>query len=172
MTPMTATRRAPSSSRPADERAILELTRHLAESWNRHDADAYASVFSDNSDYIAFDGTHLEGRNANARHHARLFESVLRGSRIVFEDVAIKFLTTDVAVMHGMGSVLLPWQRAVTPGRRSLQTYVVVRQDGTWRIAAFHNVRVRPMRLPTGLGLRLIVLAMHARTVLAGRRRG
>ena len=164
---MTAPGRSPAILRAADEEAIIGLTRHLAETWTRHDAEAYASVFTENSDYIAFDGTHLTGRDANARHHARLFDSVLRGSRMVFEQVSVKFLTSDVAVMHGMGTVLLPWQREVTRGRRSLQTYVVVRQAGAWRIAAFHNVRVRPMRLPTGMGLRLIVLAMRIRAAIA-----
>jgi uncharacterized protein (TIGR02246 family) len=166
---MTASGRSAASPHAADEEAIVGLTRHLADTWTRHDAEAYASVFTPDSDYIAFDGTHLKGREANARHHARLFDSVLRGSRMVYENVAVRFLTADVAVMHGMGTVLLPWQREVTPGRRSLQTYVVVRQEGAWRIAAFHNVRVRPMRLPTGVGLRLVVLAMRARAALARR---
>src|SRR5688572_23651667 len=140
---MTAPDRPTASTRAADREAIIRLTKHLADTWTRHDAEAYASVFTENSDYIAFDGNHLEGRKANERHHAALFESVLRGSRMAFENVTVKFLTLDVAVMHGMGTVLLPWQREVTPRRRSLQTYVVVRQDGVWRIAAFHNVRVR-----------------------------
>ena len=168
---MTASSHSLASSSTADKRAIHALTEHLAETWTRHDADAYASVFTDDSDYVAFDGTHLKGREENARHHARLFASVLRGTRMVFEDVTVRFLTPDVAVMHGTGSVLFPWHHEVTPRRRSLQTYVVVREDGRWRIAAFHNVRVRPMHLPTGIGLQLIVLAMRARAALARRPR-
>lgn len=153
----------------ADAQAIRDLTQQLAEAWNRHDGEAYAALFTEDCDYITFDGNHLKGRQQNARHHQRAFDTVLRGTRLLFEgDPAVRFLAPDVAVMHGMGSVLMPWHRAVAPHRRSLQTYVVVRRQGVWRIAAFHNTRVRPLHLPQGLALRLILLAMRLRTALAG----
>jgi len=152
-----------------EERAIRDLPRHLAESWNRHDGTAYAAVFTEDSDYIAFDGTHLKGRKQNADHHQRIFDTVLRGTRLVYENVSVRFLTPDVAVMHGEGSVLMPWHATVTAGRRSIQTYVVVRQGGVWRIAAFQNARVRPMRLPKGFTLKLIMLMFRLRIALSGR---
>lgn len=69
--------------------------------------------------------------------------------------------------MHAFGSVLLRWQDAVTPRRRSNQTYVVVRGADGWRITAFHNTRYRPMRLPTGFALKTILLGMRLRTVVS-----
>jgi uncharacterized protein (TIGR02246 family) len=153
----------------ADERRIRDLTQQLAEAWNRNDGAAYAAAFTEDCDYVAFDGTHLRGREQNARHHDRLFDGVLRGTRLVYEDVSVRFLTPDVAVMHGYGSVLMPWQSTVPRSRRSIQTYVVVKQDGAWRIAAFHNTRVRP--LPTGFVLRLITLMIRARAAVSARGR-
>jgi uncharacterized protein (TIGR02246 family) len=156
-----------STSRQADEAAVRRLTAAMAAAWNGHDAAAYAGLFTEDADYIAFDGTHLRGRQANTEHHRHLFETVLRGSRLVFERVAVRFLTPDVALMHGDGSVLLPWHDALPPRRRSIQTYVVVREAGAWRIAAFHNARVRPLTLPSGLALRLVVAAMRARAAMS-----
>ncbi|TWT02098.1 SgcJ/EcaC family oxidoreductase [Reyranella sp. CPCC 100927] len=154
---------------PEDLVAIRALTQCLAEAWNRNDADAYAALFAEDCDYVAFDGSHLKGRAANARSHRALFETVLKGSRAVFEaDIAVRFLTPDVAVMHGYGSILLPWQRTVAPSRRSLQTYVVKRDADRWVIHAFHNTRVRPLKLPRGWMLRLIVGFMRIRAALAG----
>jgi uncharacterized protein (TIGR02246 family) len=98
---------------PADELAIRDLTRHLADSWNGHDGAAYAAVFTEDSDYIAYDGTHLKGRSQNADHHQRLFDTVLRGTRLVFDQVGVRFVTPDVAVMHGDGSVLMPWHAEI-----------------------------------------------------------
>jgi hypothetical protein len=70
--------------------------------------------------------------------------------------------------MHTMGSVVMPWQRRVTARRRSNQTMVAVREaDGCWRVAAFHNTRYRPMRLPEGAGLRAILGVMRLRTRVA-----
>jgi uncharacterized protein (TIGR02246 family) len=154
----------------ADDRAeIASLARRMTAAWNRGDGEAYAALFTDDSDYIAFDGTHLRGRTANARHHQALYDTVLRGSRLVFEgDPEIRFIGPDVAVMHAMGSVLLPWQDAVTAKRRSNQTYVVVRRPEGWRITAFHNTRYRPRGLPAGFALKAVLFAMRLRTVLAG----
>jgi len=159
----------PAADRSAEDlAAIRALTLRLAEAWNRNDADAYAALFAEDSDYVTFDGSHLKGRTVNAASHRALFETVLKGSRAAYEpDIAVRFLTPDVAVMHAYGSILLPWQRTVVPSRRSLQTYVVKRDQGGWRIHAFHNTRVRPMKLPRGLMLRLIVGFMRLRAALA-----
>ena len=161
------------TQRPGAEPAtIRDLLRRLAEAWNRNDADAYAALFAPDSDYVAFDGTHLKGRAANARSHRTLFSTVLKGSRLVYEpDIAVRPLTPDVVVVHAYGTVLLPWQRAAVSSRRSLQTYVVKRDEGGWRIHAFHNTRVRPVKAPRGPVLRLILGVMRLRTVLARRER-
>ena len=107
---------------------------------------------------------------AEARHHQALFDTVLYGSRLVFEGApAVRLLGQDVALMHAFGSVLLPWQDAVTPKRRSNQTYVVVRGAEGWRITAFHNTRYRPMGLPSGFALRAILLAIRLCTMLSDR---
>lgn len=151
--------------------AIGALTGHLENAWNRNDGAAYASVFTDDSDYIAFDGTHVKGRAANAAHHQRLFDSVLRGSRLKFEHVTVRLLTPEVALMHGDGAVLMPWHSEVVPKRRSLQTFVVVKDGNVWRIAAFHNVRVRPLTLPGGVALTLLLAFFRLRTALAAHRR-
>jgi uncharacterized protein (TIGR02246 family) len=154
---------------PGGEAAIVELTRHMSESWDRGDAGAYGDLFSDESDYVAFDGTTLSGRPANVAHHRFLFDTILKGTRLVFEGMpTIRFLSADVAIMHAMGSVLMPWQSHVTPKRRSIQTYVVQRSSqGHWRIEAFHNSRNRPIRMPGGFALKMIVAAMKLRTRLS-----
>jgi uncharacterized protein (TIGR02246 family) len=155
------------SSVSADAQAIRDLTQRLAEAWNRNNGAAYAALFTEDCDYIAFDGTPYKGQRQNAELHQRLFETVLKGTRLVYEDVHVRFLTPDVAIMQGRGSVLMPWQREVAARRRSIQTYVVVKQGDEWRIAAFQNTRMRPLKLPSGLGLRLITWAMRLRTALS-----
>lgn len=64
----------------------------------------------------------------------------------------------------------MPWQSAAARRRRSLQTYVVVRNDDGWRIAAFQSVAVRPLRIRRGLALRLRRALVKLRTVLANGR--
>lgn len=159
-------------ARTSGRAQIEALTRYMSETWNRGDAVAYGMLFSEDSDYVAFDGTRLVGRNANIAHHQILFDTVLKRSRLVFEgNPDIRFLTDDVAVMHAMGSVLMPWQEKVTARRRSIQTYVARREaDNCWRFTAFHNTRYRPTRLPSGKMLAIILALMRLRTAISGKR--
>lgn len=164
--------RNPTEYEAASREAIVDLTRRMEHAWNTADGSAYAASFAPDSDYIAFDGTHLRGRDANARHHQRLFDSVLRNTRLVFESApTVRFVADDVAVVHTMGSVLFPWQRHVTPQRRSNQTLVAVRRPEGWRFTAFHNTRYRPTALPTGVPLKLILALFRARVWLSRKRR-
>ena len=152
-----------------DEDAVRTLTRLLSDAWNANDAHRYAAMFTEDCDYIAFDGTHLKGREENARHHETLLHTVLRGSRLQYTTVQVRFLAPDVALMHADGSVLMSWQHRLPTKRHSIQTYVVVNHGGEWRIAAFQNSRLRPLRLPRGLPLKLLLTLFRLRTVLAGR---
>jgi uncharacterized protein (TIGR02246 family) len=114
---------APADSGPGSREsraAIAALTQRMTEAWAAGDGARYGALFTEECDYVAFDGTHLKGREQNALHHEALYRTVLKGSRLVFEgEPQIRFLSADVAAMHAMGSVLLPWQDRVTPRRRS-----------------------------------------------------
>jgi uncharacterized protein (TIGR02246 family) len=163
--------RDPAGYEAASREAIVELTRRMEHAWNTADGSAYAASFTADCDYVAFDGTHLRGRDANACHHQRLFDSVLRNTRLVFEGrPAVRFLADDVALVHAMGSVLFPWQRTGTPKRRSKQTLVAVRGPAGWRFAAFHNTRYRPTALPTGFALKIIMALLRLRASLSRKR--
>jgi uncharacterized protein (TIGR02246 family) len=127
-----------------DEVAIRQLFENLVTSWNKGDGEGYAAQFTDDSDYIAFDGTHFKGRKANADNHQKLFDTFLKGSTLEQQRVTdLRFLSPDVALLHMVGTVKLKWQKRVAPGRFSIQTLVAVKQNGAWKIAAFHNTRIQ-----------------------------
>ena len=132
-------------ARAGDEQKIRRVLQQLATSWRKGDAAAYATAFTEDSDYVTFAGERLTGQLANAEVHDALFSSLLQGTKLAGEVENIRFLTDDVAVVHGTGAVLMPWQHEVHPRRRSMQTYVFVRRYGAWRITAFQNTRIRPM---------------------------
>jgi uncharacterized protein (TIGR02246 family) len=132
------------ADRAGDEAAIRALFAQLQDAWARADADAYVAAFTDDADYVVFDGTHLRGRREIADAHVPLWNGILKGSTLVGVSSSIQFLTADVALVHGKGAVRK--RREKKPSKRSLsvQTLVAVRQDGTWRFAAFQNTRYRP----------------------------
>lgn len=160
--------RPPSTlDRVADRAAIDAVLGQMAEAWTGNDAQAYAALFADDVDYVAFDGTHLVGRAANADAHAKLFETVLKGSRLVGDTADIRFLTEDVALVHSVGTVAFPWQRQPPASRRSIQTLVFQRKAGGWTIAAFHNARIRPVPQPDSFAFQLAARFIRLRARLS-----
>jgi uncharacterized protein (TIGR02246 family) len=125
-----------------DEAAVRDLLARLFAAWG--DADAYAAFFTEDGDYVAFDGTHWRGRRAIAEGHRPLFERFLKGSHLYADSVAVRLLTSDVALVHAIGAVVRAGQPRPAKGRRSIQTLVAVRQEDGWCFAAFQNTRHRP----------------------------
>ena len=119
----------------ADEMAVRDLPARLFEAWRQGDGGAYAACFTEDLDYITFNGIHLRGRQENARLHSALFRGVLKGSTISADVTSIEILAPTAALVHTVGR-----------GRkRSYQTYVVVKRENESRIRSFQNTRVQTL---------------------------
>jgi uncharacterized protein (TIGR02246 family) len=113
--------------------------------WNAGSAAAFAAPFAEECDFIPFDGVRLRGRDELVRAHEPLFETHLRGTRLVGEVTGVRFLSPDVALLHARGGTIPRDRTQPAAERDSVQTLVAARQDGTWRLVAFQNTRVRPI---------------------------
>jgi uncharacterized protein (TIGR02246 family) len=133
----------PPSSSP-DEAAVRALYQQLMDAWNMGSGEAYAAPFAEDGDLIGFDGTHFRGRHEIAPFHQRLFDTQLKGTRLVGQVTSLRFLSPDVAPMHAVGGTVMRRKSAPSPERDSIQTLVAVKRDD-WCLAAFHNTRVRPI---------------------------
>nr|WP_231935294.1 SgcJ/EcaC family oxidoreductase [Micromonospora viridifaciens] len=118
------------------------------QAWTDNDATAYGACFTEDSDYVSYDGTRAVGRAPMQDAHDRLLRGVLAGSALVGDVESIRPVTADVAIVHGTGSVLMPWRSRLPRRRLSRQTLVAVRTSAGWRFTALHNGRVRPVRIP------------------------
>lgn len=122
--------------------AIEALFERLKQAWNKGDAGLYGSCFTDEADYVTFQGEHLQGRGAIADVHKALWQGVLKGSKLVGEIKDVRILSEDAAIFHGLGAVKLRWQKAAPKKRDSINTNMLVKQNGEWKIAAFQNSRI------------------------------
>ena len=141
----TRTPREGATDHTEDERAIRDLFRELLDDWSRGDGDAYGSRFTEDADYVAFDGTHTKGRSDIAASHQQLFDKYLKGTRLTGRIESVRFLGPDTALVHAVGGTVMRGKTRPSPERNSIQTLVAVRRDDQWRFAAFHNSRVRPI---------------------------
>jgi uncharacterized protein (TIGR02246 family) len=129
-----------------DASAIRSLFDQMHDAWSRGDALAYAACFSLASDYVTFNGMHLHGRKENAEVHAALFRRVLKNTKLSAAIESLTFLSGDVALVHTVGSGAkrgLPDSQR----RRSIQTFVLVKQEGQWLIRSFQNTRIQPFSI-------------------------
>ncbi len=130
---------------PSDEAAVRGLYQELIDGWNRGSGDAFAAVFAEYGDLVAFDGTYFKGRGEIAPFHQELFDRWLKGTRLLGRVKSVRFLSPDVALMHAVGGTIMRGKSESAPERDSIQTLVAIRRDGEWRLAAFQNTRLRPM---------------------------
>ncbi len=132
----------------ADEAAIRAIYQQLMDGWNAGSGDAFASLFEEDGDLVGFDGTHFKGRQEIALFHQRLFDMFLKGSRLVGKVRNLRFLTSDVAVMHAIGGTVMAGQTHLEPERNSVQTLVAIKHNGKWSLAAFQNTRATYLGRP------------------------
>ena len=128
-----------------DEAKIRAIFEDLLGDWGRGDGEAYGSRFTEDADYVAFDGTHTRGRREIAASHQHLFDRFLKGTRLTGRVLSIKFPSPEVAIVHATGGTVMRGKTKPSPERDSIQTLVAVREGADWRFAAFHNSRVRPI---------------------------
>src|SRR5262245_43859488 len=118
--------------------------RGASEGWYQASGEAFAAGWAEDGRQIALAGTYFASRAEIARFHEELFHTHLKGTRLVGRVTGVLFPAPDVAVLHARGSTVMAGAEEATPERDSIQTVVAVRQDGDWKILAFHNTRIRP----------------------------
>jgi uncharacterized protein (TIGR02246 family) len=128
----------------AEHRAdIAAVIASLVEAWDRHDADAYGALFTEDASYVTFIGTSYRGRRDIVASHRALFEGPLKGTRLASGIDDSRCFGPDTAVVTGRGDT---YKGKPPPVLAKVQTYMLVRAaDGAWRIAAFHNTKRKPL---------------------------
>ncbi|MEQ3553749.1 SgcJ/EcaC family oxidoreductase [Pseudonocardia nematodicida] len=126
-----------------EHRAVCATIGSLTTAWNAGDADAYGAAFTPDATYTSWVGTHYAGREDVVESHRALFGGLLSGTRLVDRYLSVRFVRPDVAVVSTRGDTYDGDEPPSVPGK--VQTYIVVRDGGTWSVAAFHNTARRPV---------------------------
>jgi uncharacterized protein (TIGR02246 family) len=135
-----------------DEAAIRALEVQQQEVWNRHDAKAYAALFTEDGDCVNVVGWWWKGRAEIEKKLTDAYVYVFRESMLTIGEVTSRFLQPDLAVVHvrwTMTGARTP-QGIPTP-QQGIQTQLMRKQAGKWLIAAFQNTNSVPeMPFPKG----------------------
>ena len=142
----------PATTQSQEEDKIREVQVRQADTWNRHDAVAYASLFSEDGDVVNVLGWWWRGRPAIESKLTAAFSFVFRESTMTITGVDVRFLNPAVAIAHVrwtmVGSKTPP---GVPEPRQGIQLQVLEKQSGKWLIASFQNTNGIPeVAFPTG----------------------
>jgi uncharacterized protein (TIGR02246 family) len=130
-----------SSIMDAEERAGLDrVARSLTEAWNAGDGVAFAQCFTTDADFVNIFGLHVVGREAVAKQHQFIFDSIYRGSRNAFAIVEARRLADAIILAHIAADLRVP-DGPLAGEIRTLASAVFVRDGAGWLIASFHNTR-------------------------------
>jgi uncharacterized protein (TIGR02246 family) len=124
-----------------DEDAIRAIHQRMIDAWNAGDGAAFAAPFTDDADFIAWEGTHLQGRQEIAAFTQRVFDTVVTGSRLEGEVQFVRLLSPVCAVMHSVVRMAFRGQTATSLSRDSMELTVVTKRDGAWRGEGLLNAR-------------------------------
>lgn len=130
------------------EAEVRELFAEYCRTWTEADSAGFGRLFTEDADYVSYDGSWAVGAAQLQDNHDKLFRGVIAGSAMVGEIESLRFITDSVAVLVGNGSVLMPWRSKLPKRRLSRQILVCVRTPEGWRIAAIQNGRQRPVTIP------------------------
>jgi len=134
-----------------DEQTIKQVITAVLEASNRHDAKASTALFTDDADFVNVFGMWWKGAAEIERARKARFETALKGATFKLLETRISFLRPDVAIAHVTSEItgLLGPDGQPMPAHSELSLRVLIKQDGKWRVRAFHNTTVASS-LPAG----------------------
>jgi uncharacterized protein (TIGR02246 family) len=117
---------------------VSDLYYALLDAWNRHDAPAYAALFTEDGYVVGFDGSEMNGREEIERSLAAIFADHETG-RNVANVRRERTASDDVALLHAVAGLVPAGQADLNPKLNAIQTLVARREDDTWRVVQFQN---------------------------------
>ena len=133
------------SGQQLEESAIRQVQVRQAAAWNRHDAEAYAKLFTEDGDVVNVVGWWWKGRPEIERKLRTAFAFVFAQSTLTVTDVDVRFLSPTVAVAHVRWTMV---GAKTPPGlpepRNGIQLQILTKQAGDWMIASFQNTNSVP----------------------------
>lgn len=136
---------AVSAASSADEKAIRDLETQQQEAWNKHDAKAYAHLFTEDGDCVNVLGWWWKGRREIEQKLTAAYAFVFKESVLAITNVDVKFVTPDVAVAHVRWTMVgAKTPDGVPKPQQGIQTQTLHKNDGKWLIAAFQNTNGIP----------------------------
>jgi uncharacterized protein (TIGR02246 family) len=129
-----------------DEAAIQQLLDELVDAWKRGDTKAYGARFLPDATFTNVNGMFHDSREEFNQRHEEIFRGALKETTITLTPRKVRFIRPDIAIVDTdcgvFGAAVQPpgVQAGADGALRTCLLLVLVKQSGSWWIAAYHNV--------------------------------
>jgi uncharacterized protein (TIGR02246 family) len=112
----------------------------FARAWNAHDAEALASLFDEDAEFVNVTGICWHDRESIRKGHAEGGEPIFNSSTLAIDDMKVKLLAPNVALVHArMTCQCAPDSEQPAQPRTTIVSFVAHQLGERWLCAAAHN---------------------------------
>ena len=130
-----------SSGARNDEDSIRAVMAATTDAFSRHDAKAWVKFCTPDAQLVTVRGESMKGITEIEKGLTAIFRTRGRNVALKTRDVAVRFIRPDVALVHVTNELsgLITPEGQTLPPHQELSIRVLVKDQGVWRITAFHN---------------------------------
>ena len=124
-----------------EEEAVKAVIVAMTEAFNRHDVKAWTRLATPDAQLVTVRGESMNGVAEIEMGLSALFQTLNRNASLKILDVKVRLIRPDVAIAHvtnELSGVIGPDGQKL-PAHREFSLRVFVKDQGVWRISAFHN---------------------------------
>lgn len=131
----------PSSDSPNDEESIRAVMTATTDAFSGHDAKAWVKFCTPDAQLVTVRGESMKGIAEIVKGLTAIFQTRGRNVALKTRDVTVRFIRPDVALAHVTNELsgLISSEGQTLPPHQELSIRVLVKDQGVWRITAFHN---------------------------------
>ena len=134
---------------PADEATIRGIVQNEIDTWNKGDAVGYSKDFVTNGTFTNIRGQFFTGYDAFLKQHQVIFDTIFKNTNLNQRVISLKFVRPDVAVVEtdtAVSGIAQPPAGVALDEKGRLRTrlmQIIAKDNGTWKIVAYHNTDVK-----------------------------
>lgn len=128
----------------SEEVDVIRVINTFAETWNRHDMNAFADLFAEDAEFVNVVGLWWKGRTAIKSAHEFTHQTMFKHSQLGIQEVAIRFPVPGLAIARCRWTLeghVSPVGEALTT-RHGILVNTLQKVRGAWRIIDSQNTDI------------------------------
>jgi uncharacterized protein (TIGR02246 family) len=117
---------------------IAAVPGRLVSAWAAHDAEAFSQLFTQDGALI-MPGIYKKGRDEIRQFMEAGYAGPYKGTSVTGTPIDIKPLGAGAVALLTVGGVLAPGEKEVSTKQAIRASWILVKDDGTWRLAVYQN---------------------------------